>query len=78
MHPVSLVPLAASQLEKPTLGTRLACGGTCIASDIHSVVQGGREVSDFLEFIKKHATNPPVISGEEEKKKKKKKKKEEL
>jgi len=42
-------------------------------------VQGGREVSDFLDFIKKHATNSPVISGEEEKKKKKKKeKKEEL
>lgn len=78
MHSVSLVLLAASQLEKPTLGMRLAYGGTCIASDIHSVVQGGREVSDFLDFIKKHATNPPVISGEEEKKKKKKKKKEEL
>ena len=43
------------------------------------IVQGGREVSDFLDFIKKHATNSPVISGEEEKKKKKKKeKKEEL
>ena len=43
------------------------------------IVQGGREVSDFLDFIKKHATHSPVISGEEEKKKKKKKeKKEEL
>jgi protein disulfide isomerase family A protein 3 len=41
--------------------------------------QGGREVSDFISFIKKNATNKPVVvSGEEEKKKKKKKKSEEL
>ena len=32
--------------------------------------QGGREVKDFIEFIKREATNPVVI---EEKKKKKKK-----
>jgi len=32
--------------------------------------QGGREVSDFIEFIKKEATNPVEI-GEKKKKKKK-------
>ena len=48
-------------------------------------LQGGREVSDFIEFIKKNASNQPVTvaRGEEEevkeeKKKKKKSKKEEL
>lgn len=43
-------------------------------------LQGGREVSDFIEFIKKKATNPPVLPVEEKKSKKKKKKsdKEEL
>lgn len=35
--------------------------------------EGGREVADFVKYIKENATNPPVISGEEEKKKKKKK-----
>ncbi len=35
--------------------------------------QGGREVSDFISFIKKNATNKPVVVAEEEKKKKKKK-----
>lgn len=33
--------------------------------------QGGREVSDFIDFIKKNATNPPVITGDKKKKKKK-------
>lgn len=37
--------------------------------------QGGREVSDFVSFLKKNATNKPVkVAGEEEKKKKKKSK----
>lgn len=45
-----------------------------------NTLQGGREVSDFIEFIKKKATNPPVLPVEEKKSKKKKKKsgKEEL
>ena len=38
--------------------------------------QGGREVSDFLDFIKREATNPVVL--EEGKKKKKKKAKTDL
>ncbi|KAG8440591.1 hypothetical protein GDO86_006368 [Hymenochirus boettgeri] len=38
--------------------------------------EGGREVSDFLSYLKKEATNPPVVKDEE--KPKKKKKKEEL
>ena len=46
------------------------------------MVQGGREVSDFVSFIKKNATNKPVVvAGDEEegeKKKKKKKQKEDL
>ena len=33
--------------------------------------QGGREVNDFIEFIKREATNPVEI-GEKKKKKKKK------
>lgn len=40
--------------------------------------QGGREVTDFLDYIKKEATNPVNIEEEEEEKKKKKKKKTEL
>ena len=35
-------------------------------------LQGGREVADFVEFIKKKATNPPVLPAEEKKSKKKK------
>ena len=42
-------------------------------------IQGGREVEDFIKYIKENASNPPVaIAGEKEKKKKKKGKKEEL
>ena len=37
--------------------------------------QGGRELNDFVEYIKKHATNPVELP---EKTKKKKKKKTEL
>lgn len=41
--------------------------------------QGGREVSDFIEFLKQESTNPFELSDEEPKKKKKKKaKKQEL
>ncbi len=40
-----------------------------------TVFQGGREVSDFISFIKKNATNKPVVIAEEEEKEKKKKKK---
>lgn len=43
-----------------------------------SIFQGGREVADFVDFLKRKATNPVVISGEDEdegEKKKKKKKK---
>ena len=44
--------------------------------DSASLLQGGREVSDFISFIKRKATNkPPVIAGEEKKKKAKKDKK---
>ena len=51
-----------------------------MASIVSRVLQGGREVADFIKYIKENATNPPVIAGEEEKKKKKKagKSKEEL
>ena len=47
-------------------------------------LQSGREVSDFIDFIKKNASNQPVVvagdddTKEEKKKKKKKGKKEEL
>lgn len=33
--------------------------------------QGGREVSDFLSYLKKEATNTPVVAEEPKKKKKK-------
>ncbi len=39
---------------------------------------GGREVSDFIEFLKKESTNPFEIPEEKPKKKKKKAKKQEL
>lgn len=41
------------------------------------LLQGGREVSDFISYLKREATNPPVLQ-EEEKPKKKKKAKEDL
>ncbi|KAG9489219.1 protein disulfide-isomerase A3 [Eleutherodactylus coqui] len=34
--------------------------------------EGGREVSDFLSYLKKEATNPPIIKDDEKPKKKKK------
>ncbi|XP_053318276.1 protein disulfide-isomerase A3 [Spea bombifrons] len=34
--------------------------------------EGGREVSDFLSYLKKEATNPPIIKEDEKPKKKKK------
>lgn len=34
--------------------------------------EGGREVSDFLSYLKKEATNPPVVKDDEKPKKKKK------
>lgn len=38
--------------------------------------QGGREVSDFISYLKREATNPVVVQDDEEKPKKKKKKSE--
>lgn len=35
--------------------------------------QGGREVSDFISYLKREATNPLVMQEEPKKKKKKKK-----
>ncbi|XP_018422420.1 PREDICTED: protein disulfide-isomerase A3 [Nanorana parkeri] len=34
--------------------------------------EGGREVSDFLSYLKKEATNPPIVTEDEKPKKKKK------
>ena len=56
---------------------------SCIAT---TSLQGGREVSDFIDFLKKNASNQLVVVAggededvkEEKKKKKKKAKKEEL
>lgn len=36
------------------------------------VLQGGREVSDFISYLKREATNPLVVEEEKTKKKKKK------
>lgn len=36
-----------------------------------SVVQGGREVSDFISYLKREATNPLVVPEDAKKKKKK-------
>ncbi len=35
--------------------------------------QGGREVSDFISYLKREATNPLVVPEDSKKKKKKKK-----
>lgn len=35
-------------------------------------VQGGREVSDFISYLKREATNPLVVPEDAKKKKKKK------
>uniref|UniRef100_A0A8D0HEK8 Protein disulfide-isomerase A3 n=1 Tax=Sphenodon punctatus TaxID=8508 RepID=A0A8D0HEK8_SPHPU len=40
--------------------------------------EGGREVSDFISYLKREATSPPVLQEEEEKPKKKKKAPEDL
>ncbi len=39
---------------------------------------GGREVADFMEFLKKESTNPFEVSEKKQKKKKKKPKTDEL
>ena len=51
-----------------------------VCASLFTFCQGGREVADFIAFIKKNATKKPVVvAGEEEKKKKKdEKEKEEL
>lgn len=41
-------------------------------------LQGGREVSDFISYLKREATNTPVLQEEEKSKKSKKKVKEDL
>lgn len=47
----------------------------CVCSNFLSALkllfQGGREVSDFLSYLKKEATNTPVVAEEPKKKKKK-------
>lgn len=47
----------------------------CILSDrpvSMLMLQGGREVSDFVSYLKREATNPLVVQEESKKKKKKK------
>lgn len=41
--------------------------------DVSFVLQGGREVSDFISYLKREATNSLVVQEESKKKKKKKK-----
>lgn len=41
-------------------------------------LQGGREVSDFISYLKREATNTPVLQEEDKTKKSKKKVKEDL
>ena len=41
-------------------------------------LQGGREVSDFISYLKREATNTPVLQEEDKPKKSKKKVKEDL
>lgn len=41
-------------------------------------LQGGREVSDFVSYLKREATNTPVLQEEDKTKKSKKKVKEDL
>ena len=58
---------------------------TDLLQPVFTWLQGGHEVSDFIDFLKKNASNQPVtVTGgddedaKDEKKKKKKAKKEEL
>lgn len=56
-------------------GQRRAC--RCSLMVLCSL-QGGREVSDFISYLKREATNTPVLQEEDKTKKSKKKVKEDL
>lgn len=47
------------------------CGCSNFLPGVNLLFQGGREVSDFLSYLKKEATNTPVVAEEPKKKKKK-------
>lgn len=55
-----------------------ACGGYRSCLTAVCFLQGGREVSDFISYLKREATNAPVLQEEEKSKKPKKKVKEDL
>lgn len=50
--------------------------GLCLT--VLCFLQGGREVSDFISYLKREATNTPVLQEEDKTKKSKKKAKEDL
>lgn len=47
------------------------CARSNFLPAVKLLFQGGREVSDFLSYLKKEATNTPVVAEEPKKKKKK-------
>lgn len=51
-------------------------GPACLT--VWCFLQGGREVSDFISYLKREATNTPVLQEEDKPKKSKKKVKEDL
>lgn len=72
---VSLVSWLAPELS-PSKGKVHSEDRLCLTA--LCILQGGREVSDFISYLKREATSTPVLQEEDKAKKSKKKAKEDL
>lgn len=72
-HLFPLLPAPALSCSKGE-----APGESSFCLIVFCFLQGGREVSDFISYLKREATNTPVLQEEEKTKKSKKKVKEDL
>lgn len=71
-------PGSPALAPEPPLRRGEAGGGYRSCLTVVCFLQGGREVSDFISYLKREATNTPVLQEEEKSKKSKKKVKEDL
>lgn len=72
------VTLVSWQAAEPRFRRGETRGGYRSCLTVICFLQGGREVSDFISYLKREATNTPVLQEEEKSKKSKKKVKEDL
>lgn len=68
-YEVNIVRMMYSFSSAPTLLFEIICSNV---THSNFMFQGGREVSDFISYLKREATNPLVVQEESKKKKKKK------